>query len=160
KIYKSATQVSIMDVNSALKYHKTKDNEVSYRGNIIFVINEYGRSGFQLQAFLPKATAKMIFNTIINGSFINMFPNGYKKYEGSPKTKRARVLTIQFDPNRSRFIFQIEEGQGQVINNGAMKMTNREKSVQTYVNVEDTLEMAHEIVDFIKHEELISLMND
>ena len=160
KIYKSATKVSIMDVNSALDYHKEKNNEVSYRGNIVFVINEYGKSKNQLQAFLPKATAKMIFHTIQTGMFMGMFPNGYKKYGGSPKTKRARVLTVQFDPQRNRYMFQIEEGQGQTIKNGAMKMVKRDKSVQTYVSLEDTLEMAIEVSDFIRHEELISLINN
>lgn len=160
KIYKSATKVSIMDVNSALDYHKEKNNEVSYRGNIVFVINEYGKSKNQLQAFLPKATAKMIFHTIQTGMFMGMFPNGYKKYGGSPKTKRARVLTVQFDPQRNRYMFQIEEGQGQTIKNGAMKMVKRDKSVQTYVSLEDTLEMAIEVTDFIRHEELISLINN
>lgn len=160
KIYKSATQVSIMDINSALDYHRQKGSEMTYRGNIIFVINEYGGSKLQLQAFLPKATAKMIFNTIQTGMFMNMYPNGYKKYGGSPKTKRARVLTILFEPQRQRYMFQIEEGDGQLIKNGAMKMIKRDKSVQTYVSLEDTLEMAIEVVDFIRHEELISLMNN
>src|SRR5699024_8135631 len=160
KIYKSATKVSIMDVNSALDYHKEKNNEVSYRGNIVFVINEYGKSKNQLQAFLPKATAKMIFHTIQTGMFMGMFPNGYKKYGGSPKTKRARASTVQFDPQRTRYMFQIEEGQGQTIKNSELKMVKRDKSVQTYVSLEDTLEMAIEVSDFIRHEELISLINN
>jgi|SRR5690625_5110412 len=160
KIFKTATHVSIMDINSALYYHQEKNNEMTYKGNIVFVINEYGKSRDQLQAFLPKSTTKMMFDLIKKGMFMNLFPNGYKKYGGSPKTKRARVLTIQFDPQRSRYMFQIEEGQGQIIKNGAMKMTKRDKSVQTYVSLENTLEMAIEVIDFIRHEELISLMNN
>lgn len=160
KIFKTATHVSIMDINSALYYHREKNNEMIYKGNIVFVINEYGKSRNQLQAFLPKSTTKMVFDLIKTGMFMNLFPNGYKKYGGSPKTIRARVLTIQFEPQRLRYMFQIQEGQGQVIKNGAMKMMKRDQSVQTYVGLEDTLEMALEVIDFIRHEELISLMNN
>jgi len=160
KIYKSATKVSIMDINSALDYHREKDNEMIYRGNITFVINEYGKSKLQLQAFLPKATAKMVFTTIQNGTFMNIFPDGFRQYGGSIASKRARVLTIRFDPNNMRYMFQIEEGEGQPMRNGAIKMKNREKSVQTYVQLDMVLEMACEVIDFIRHSELISLMND
>lgn len=160
KIFKIATHVSIMDINSALYYHQEKNNEMTYKGNIVFVINEYGKSRDQLQAFLPKSTTKMVFDLIKTGMFMNLFPNGYRKYGGSSKTKRARVLTIQFDPQRSRYMFQIEEGQGQIMKNGAIRMTKRDKSVQTYVSLENTLEMAIEVIDFIRHEELISLMNN
>lgn len=38
-------------------------------------------------------------------------------------------------------MFQIREGMGEVIKNGAMKMTKLDKSVQTYVSLEDTLEL-------------------
>lgn len=44
--------------------------------------------------------------------------------------------------------------------NGAIRMTKRDKSVQTYVSLENTLEMSIEVIDFIRHEELISLMNN
>lgn len=99
KIFKTATHVSIMDINSALYYHQEKNNEMTYKGNVVFVINEYGKSRDQLQAFLPKSTTKMVFDLIKTGMFINLFPNGYRKYGGSLKTKRARVLAIQFDPH-------------------------------------------------------------
>lgn len=160
KIFKSATHVSILDVQSALVYHQAKGNDVIYKGNIIFVINEYGKSKIQLQAFLPKFSAKMVTHLIQNHMFHSVFPQGYKKYGGSPKTKRARVLTIVFESDKARYKFQIEEGEGQVIKNGAMKMIKRDKTVQTYVSLQDTLELSHEVLDFIRHEELISLMND
>lgn len=160
KIFKSATHMSILDVTSALDYHQTKDSDVLYKGNIVFIINEYGKSKVQLQAFLPKSTAKMVTHLIQNHMFHNVFPQGYKKYGGSPSTNRARVLTIEFEADKQRYKFQIEEGQGQRIKNGAMKMVKREKTVQTYVSLPDALELSHEVLDFIKHQELIGMLND
>lgn len=159
KIFKAATNVSLIDIGSALHYHQKKENEIVYKGNLVLTINEYGRSKVQLQAFLPKSTAKMIFELIKNNGFHQLFPQGYRKYGGSAKTMKARVLTIQYEPDKMRYKFQIEEGQGQIIKNGAMKMVQRDKVVQTYVSLFDTLEMAHEVLDFIRHQELLSLMN-
>lgn len=159
KIFKAATNVSLIDVGSALHYYQKKENEIVYKGSLVLTINEYGRSKVQLQAFLPKSTAKMIFELIKNNGFHQLFPQGYRKYGGSAKTMKARVLTIQYEPDKMRYKFQIEEGQGQIIKNGAMKMVQRDKVVQTYVSLFDTLEMAHEVLDFIRHQELLSLMN-
>ena len=160
QIFKSATNVSILDIQSALHYHKRKNNNMIYKGNIIFIINEYGKSEIQLQAFLSKATTKMIMHSILNYSFPQLFPNGFKSYGGTISTGRARVLTINFEPDKQRFMFQIEEGQGVPTGAGGIKMSKREASVRTYISLLDALEMAHEVLDFIRHQELISLMKD
>src|SRR5690625_7965187 len=39
-------------------------------------------------------------------------------------------------------------------------MTKREKSVRTYLALEDALIMATEVLDFIRHQEMISLMKN
>lgn len=160
QIYKSATKVSLLDVQPALSYHKRNKDNMIYKGNIIFIIKEYATTGKQLQAFLSKATTKMIMNTIINYSFPQLFSNGFKSYGGTISTGRARILTINFEVDKQRFMFQIEEGRGVPVNSGGIKMAKREVSVVTYVSLLDTLEMAHEVLDFIRHQELISLMND
>lgn len=133
-----------------------------YKGNIIFIINEYGKSEIQLQAFLSKATTKMIMRSILNYSFPQLFPNGFKSYGGTASTKRAKILTINYEqqPQQVRYFIQIEEGKGQVTKTGGIKPINRETSVRTYLDLHDALEMAHEVIDFINHQELISLIND
>lgn len=167
KIFKTATQVSIMDVTSALDYHIEKDSEMSYRGSIAFLINEYGRSKITLQSFIPKSKCKMLFSSIIDGSFASIFPidRGFEEYGGSAKKRIARTIRVTFELNqhdfsKSRYVFQIDEGEGTVGRNGQISMKKRERSVRTYVNIYQAIEMAHEIIDYIKHEELISLMND
>lgn len=55
--------------------------------------------------------------------------------------------------------FQIEEGQGQLIKNGAIKMIQKEKSVMSYVSLYDTLELSHEVLDFINQAEFAAMIN-
>lgn len=160
QIYKAATNVSLLDIQSALHYHQPKGDNMIYKGNIIFIINEYAKSRIQIKAFLSKSTTKMIMNSILNFTFPQLFPNGFKSYGGTASTKRARVLTINYEPQHSRYMFQIEEGQGQITNTGGIKMVRREASVRTYIGLQNALEMAHEVLDFIRHQELISLMKD
>lgn len=160
KIFKSATNKSILDVQSALDYYTTnKNNEEVYKGNIVFTINEYGQSGKQLQAFVQKATTKMVLNAIKNHNFPRLFPNGFADYGGTIATKRARIFKINFDAQKSRYIFQIDEGVGAPMRNGAIRMAKREQSVMTFITYQNTLELAHEVLDFIKQAEIMAMFN-
>jgi len=160
KIFKSATTKSILDVRSGLNYYKmNKSNEEVYKGNIIFTINEYGHSGEQAQAFIPKETAKMVLDTIKQHYFPRIYPNGFVNYGGTPSTKRARVFSLRYDSEKHRYVFQIDEGIGQVTKNGAVKMTKKEKTVMSFVSYEDTLKLAHEVSDFILQAEIVAMLN-
>src|SRR5690625_4618038 len=160
QVFKSATNVSILDIQSALNYHQQKEQNFVYKGNIIFIINEYGGSKEQLQAFMAKGKTKMVMQTIQNHMFHHLYPNGITDYGGTRSTQRARVLNIRFEADKQRFVFQIDEGQGRIGENGAINMTKREKSVRTYLALEDALIMATEVLDFIRHQEMISLMEN
>lgn len=159
KIFKHATQKSILDVRSGLNYYQIKNNEEVYKGSIIFTINEYGHSGEQAQAFVPKATAKMVLGTIIQHHFPRIYPDGFVNYGGTPSTRRARIFTLRYDREKHRYIFQIDEGIGEVIKNGAIKMVKKEKTVMSFVSYEDTLKLAHEVLDFIRQAEIVAMMN-
>lgn len=158
KIFKSATKKSILDVRSGLNFYKTnKHNEEEYKGKIIFTINEYGQSKEQAQAYVSKATTKMALNLIVQHHFPRFFPNGFYSYGGTAATKRARVFFIKYDSTKKRYIFQIEEGTGTLTQTGAMKMSNKEKRVMTFLTYEDTLQLAHEVLDFISQAEMAAM---
>ena len=159
KIFKTATNMSILDVTSALNYYTRNKNEEVYKGSVVFTINEYGRSKENLRAFVSKTTIKMVLNLIIQNNFYNFYPNGFREFGGTAYKKEARTFSIRFDPQSNRFIFQIDYGIGEVMNTGAIKMVKREKSVQSYLSYEETLKMANEVLDFIRHAELTAMMN-
>lgn len=158
RICKYATKSVILDVSSALNYHKTnKYNEEEYKRSIQFLIHQYTKEK-QAKAFLPKTTTKMVMNAIINHKFPQLFPNGITNYGGSPRKKLARIFTIKFDQEQRKYFLQITEGDGQMTSNGAIKMVNKEKNAVAYIPYEDTLKIAHEVLDFISQTEIIAML--
>ncbi|MGF2618448.1 hypothetical protein FZC84_21320 [Rossellomorea vietnamensis] len=159
KICKTATQRSIMDVTSALNYHKEKeDGEKVYKGNLAFSITDRANKKYE-KAFLSKAATKVLMYSIIQHTFPNLFKNGFVEYGGSKKdgTIRARVFSVKID-DKKRFIFQIDEGAGKLGPNGSIQMANKEKTVQTYVSYDEAQKMAHEVYDYIKLEETMAFL--
>ncbi|GAB6453684.1 MULTISPECIES: hypothetical protein [Bacillus cereus group] len=161
KIYKTATKMSIMDIMDALDFHRKNDkNEVVYRGNLQFIINEYGSSKNQETAYLTKAGAKQLFYAIVNHHFPKIYANGYSEYGGSNKNGvvRSRILSVDYEQEKHRFKFQIDEGPGRMDGNGSIKMIKKEKSVRTYVAYDDAIKMGHEVLDYIKQAEFAAIM--
>lgn len=162
KIFKTATKMSIMDINDALDYHrKNEKNELVYRGNLQFVINEYGSSGNQEIAYLTKSGAKQLFYSIVNHHFPSIYAEkGFSEYGGSNKNgvTRSRIFSVEYEKEKKRYKFQIDEGPGRMDGNGSIKMIKKEKSVRTYVSYEDALKMGHEVLDYIKQAELAAFI--
>lgn len=163
KIYKTATDVSIMDILDSLNYHKeNRKKELVYKGNLEFTINEFGTTKQQTNAYVSKANAKLLFNSISNHTFHNIFPNGFDEYGGGEdKTGkvRSRILSVTYEQGKNRFKFQIDEGSGERKENGSVQMVKRENTARTYVNYIEAVKMAIEVVDFIKHAEGASMIN-
>lgn len=161
KIYKTATQKSIMDVLSALHYHKeNKNQELVYKGNIVFVINEYGSSKKTEKAYVSKTGAKVAFWSIMNHTFHNLFKEGFREYGGSVADGqvRSRIFSIKLN-DKKRFVFQIDEGVGKRESNGSIKMVKVEKTVQNHVSYEEAQKMAHEVYSYISQEEMMAMIN-
>lgn len=160
KIFKTATKMSIMDIIDALNYHKENDKgEHVYRGNLQFVINEYGSSQNQETAYLTKAGAKQLFYSIVNHHFPSIYAGkSFSEYGGSNKNgiTRSRIFSVEYEQDKKRYKFQIDEGPGRMDSNGSIKMVKKEKSVRTYVSYEDALKMGHEVLDYIKQAELMA----
>lgn len=159
RIYKYATRSTIVDISSALNYYKiNKYNEKEYKGSIQFLIHQYTKEK-QARAFLPKATTKMIMDSIIKHQFHKLFPEGFSQYGGSAQKGIARILSISFDKEQLKYVLKIDEGAGKVGHNGAIMMVSKEKNAVAYIPYDEMLKMAHEIIDFIKQAEIISMLN-
>src|SRR5699024_8181240 len=158
KVFKSATNKSIMDIKSMLNYYQTKGEEEVYKGKMSITINEFGGSKQQLSAFVDKAKMKMILAFIIDHHFSKKVPDGLIDYGVTVKTKRARNLFIKFDKDKQRYMFKIDEGEGKITGTGAIQMIKKETTVMTFLTYEDTIMMAHEVLDFIRQAELTAMM--
>src|SRR5699024_6264898 len=95
---------------------------------------------------------------IIDHHFSKKFPDGLTDYGGTVKTKRARNLFIKFDKDKQRYMFKIDEGEGKITGTGAIQMIKKETTVMTFLTYEDTIMMAHEVLDFIRQTELTPMM--
>lgn len=160
KIYKSATQKSIMDITSALDYHKEKQNgELEFKGKLVFAITEMGAQSKYEKAFVSKSGAKALFHSMVNGKFQDVYQNGFAEYGGSRTQDgiRARVFSVKMS-QKKQFIFQIDEGAGKLGANGSIQMAQKQTTVQTYVAFEEALKLAHEVYDFIREAEMVSMM--
>lgn len=157
-IYKYATKSTILDISSALNYHKVnKRNEQEYKGSIAFTIHQYTKEKLII-GYLPKASAKLVLNAIGSHKFPRLFKNGFTSYGGSLSKNLARIFSIKFDSQQMKYIFQIDEGTGRLTKTGAISMVKKSKSVIAFVPYEEALKLAHETLDFINQAEMVAMM--
>lgn len=159
KIAKTATQRSIMDVTASLDYRKLNNKgEDVYKGSVIFSITEI-QGGKYERAWVSKSKAKMLMYAIFNLQFESIFgANGFTDFGGtSGANPRARIFNVKMSPKK-QFIFTVSEGPGKVGETGSIQMVGKpEKTVQTYIAFQDALQLAHEVYDYIRDEEMKAL---
>lgn len=163
KIFKSANNKSILDVTAALDFHKANNKgEDVYKGKVIFSITEIDSKKY-LKAFVDKAKIKVLAQSIIDHTFNNkVFKGGFTDFGGTvssdPNKIRSRILKISLT-DRGQFVINIDEGKGTLADKGAIKMAGKpEISVTRYVPYEEALQMAHEIYDYIRDQEMLAMM--
>lgn len=163
KIFKSANDKSILDVTAALDFHKANNKgEDVYKGKVIFSITDISKNSY-LKAFVDKSKAKVLTQSIIDHTFNNkVFKGGFTDFGGTvssdPSKVRSRILKISLT-ERGQFVFNIDEGKGTLADKGAIKMVGKpEVSVTRYVPYEEALQMAHEVYDYIRDQEMLALM--
>lgn len=184
KIFLNVTTKSTMDITAGLDYFEEKRNyegkvtEDIYKGNIIYSITEKGENGkakFEngkkkyLKGYMSKSTAKVVFQSILNDTFVQRFGvNGIKDYGGSDNDKgelRARIIKVYPIMNKEKtqinhYVIGIDEGKGEVSKNGRGTKIEGEAdlSVETWVRYIDALKMATEILDYIRDEEIKNMI--
>lgn len=163
KVFKSANDKSILDVTAALDFHKENNKgEDVYKGKVIFSITDIQKNSY-LKAFVDKSKVKVLAQSIIDHTFnAKVFKGGFTDFGGTfssdPTKVRSRVLKINLT-DRGQFVFNIDEGKGTLADKGAIKMTGKpEVSVTRYVPYEEALQMAHEVYDYIRDQEMLALM--
>ena len=160
KIYKYANTEGILDVTAILNHYVKKQNEEIYRGKIVFSLwdqenNQYAR------AFLDKTSAKLLFHTIMNQKFDEIYGmNGFRESGGtvSDETVTSRLLEIHALPGELYSIV-IAEGEGIIDEKiGSIKMkAEPERILQIRVPKLDMIKLSIETYDYIRDVESVSL---
>lgn len=162
KIYKTANKLSIMDVTASLDYYQQKkDNEEVYKGKIIFNITDIPK-GKYLNAFVDKATTKVLMQAILSNQFNDIFNGTFVDYGGTrnedPTKIRSRIIKVKLTDKRQYF-FTIDEGKGEYTDTNSIQMIGRpETTVMRVVPFGEALEMAHEVYDYIRDQELLAVL--
>lgn len=166
KIFKSANNNSTIDVQAALiRWKTTKKSteafkEDEYKGKIVFNITEHmkGKESQHATAFVDKASAKAVFNSIIHNTFSSLFPKSFASYGGSKTDRGIEARTFAIRADDTGFWFVIESGIGEMTATGAFKMKKSERKVQKKVGKDEILKMAHEIVSYIQAAEIAGMI--
>jgi len=163
KIFKSANNKSILDVTASLDFHKQNNKgENVYKGKVIFSITDIGKKNY-LKAFVDKAKVKVLVQSIMDHTFNDkVFKGGFTDFGGTvssdPSKIRSRILKISLS-DRGQYVFNIDEGKGKVGDTGNIQMIGKpEMSVTRYIPYEEALQMAHEVYDYIRDQELAALL--
>jgi len=184
KIFLSITKKSAIDVSASLHKYEEKRNmegkvvEEVYRGKIIFSITQKGNDGKAtymngrkryLNGFMDKSTAKVIFKSIADDTFVTKFGKGGIQDFGGSETEdgqlRARILTITphiNEENRlTHYIFEIQEGRGEKnrLGIGAKISGKPDVTAKSWVSYIEAQKMAVELLDYIQAQEIVSTFN-
>ncbi len=177
KIYKFINQKSALDISHNLNYYKDKPqkDEKEYKGNIVVSITSGGK---YLKAYISKVKARSLFQSIIDGNFSKLYPDGFIDYGGSNRDGQivARTLKIERKVNQMKdrqgnvmldsngkpklkvqMVFTISEGPGEMTQTGAFKIKRGAKSstmVQSYLDSMSMRECALEVVGYIQSAEI------
>ena len=183
KIFLNMTKKSVLDVTADLEYYESRRNDKGkimediYKGKIFYSITEKGDDGKVLfennrkkymQGFMLKTTAKVIFQSILQDTFLQRFGKyGVEDFAGSyTKNGKLCVLNIRICPvlnqekNRiTHYIFSISEGNGKSIYGGRKHIMDGDPylTVENHVKYLDALKMANEIYDYIRDTELMNM---
>ncbi|QST02335.1 hypothetical protein IMZ31_23065 (plasmid) [Pontibacillus sp. ALD_SL1] len=163
KIYKSSNDKSTLHVSPSLHYweENTKKEHV-YKGSVVFSITEHfeNKKTAFLQFFIKKETAKVLLTAILNRNFKDIYGDSYEdygmKYDKNEKHPlRRRVLKIKMT-NRNQYLISIDDSPGVRGKNGKIDAAGKsEKSVSRYIPEHEAMELAHEVYDYIRDQELI-----
>jgi len=170
-LFKAQNQRSAIDIKPILYSYRLneKRDEYSYSGRIGINIwsdknyaqqkqGEDNQGSNYAQAYIPKGEAKVIFGSILNGTFSKLFPDGHKIFGGSTVegNLQSRVLSLGF--SNGRFEIGIDVMQGRRTKQGAVTPAGQPfTKVMTMLQPVQAVEMAQEVMDFIRAAEIITL---
>jgi hypothetical protein len=154
QIYKYVTKDRVLDISDML-------NLEPKRSKIAFTLLEYGedkKATTRVRHFADVADFKLVCWDILTGGFAE-----WTDHKGSPVSSggtdselQARVLAIRKDVKyRQPFVIKIDNGVGEAMNSGAVKMVRATDSLTLLMPEWDARRMAQTVLDYIRDWEII-----
>jgi hypothetical protein len=150
QIFKYVTKDRVLDISDML-------NLEPRRSKIAFTLLEYGedkRATTRVRAFADVSDFKLVCWDILTGGFAE-----WTDHKGSPDAEgalQARVMTIRKDVKyRQPFVIKIDNGIGETMGSGAVKMVQATDSLTLLMPEWDARRMAQTVLDYIRDWEII-----
>lgn len=150
QIFKYVTKDRVLDISDML-------NLEARRSKIAFTLLEYGedkKATTRVRAFADVSDFKLVCWDILTGGFAE-----WTDHKGSPDADgvlQARIMTIRKDVKyRQPFVIKIDNGVGEAMASGAVKMVRATDSLTLLMPEWDARRMAQTVHDYIRDWEII-----
>lgn len=146
-----------------LSYQKCKEGDVCKETKIgIQILN---KETFEYEkVFLPLKEAKLLFKSILELKFEDIFGQQKSYYSGSKKPEQiiSKIFDVKFIKNnkkRKSFKLTISSGEGKLHSSGAIVMVKKEKVLEMSIPCEELILLSLEFFDLVHKEETIESLS-
>ena len=150
QIYKYVTKDRVLDISDMLSLDPRR-NKISFT---LLEFDENYKAKTRVRHFVDVPDFKLVCWDILHGSFAE-----WTDHKGSANDEgmQARVLTLRKDVKyRQPFVVKIDNGVGEAIGNGAVKMVRATDSLTLLMPEFDARRMAQTVLDYVRDWETVN----
>jgi hypothetical protein len=150
QIYKYVTKDRVLDISDMLSLDPRR-NKISFT---LLEFDENYKAKTRVRHFVDVPDFKLVCWDILHGSFAE-----WTDHKGSANDEgmQARVLTLRKDVKyRQPFVLKIDNGVGEAIGNGAVKMVRATDSLTLLMPEFDARRMAQTVLDYVRDWETVN----
>lgn len=157
QIYKHVTKDRVLDISDMLSLD-TRRNKIGFT---LLEFDENYKAKTRVRHFVDVPDFKLVCWDILHGTFTE-----WTDHKGSPATRsvaehedglQARVLTLRKDVKyRQPYVLKIDNGVGEAIGNGAVKMVRATDSLTLLMPEWDARRMAQTVLDYVRDWETVN----
>lgn len=150
QIFRYATRDRLLDITDMLNT-EAKRNKIAFT---LLEFDEQHKATTRVRHYADVSDFKLVCWDILNGMFAE-----WTDHKGTPTEEglQARILTIRKDPKyRQPFVVKIDNGVGEGLPGGAVKMVRATDSLTLLMPEWDARRMAQTVLDYIRDWETIN----
>jgi len=152
QVYKYVTKDRVLDVSDLLSLDPRR-NKIGFT---LLEWDEEKRAKTRVRHFVDVPDFKLVCWDILHGTFAE-----WADHKGTPSGEdgrmQARVLTLRKDPKyRQPYVLKIDNGVGEPVGNGAVKMVRATESLTLLMPEWDARRMAQTVLDYVRDWETVN----
>lgn len=150
QIYKYVTKDRVLDISDMLSLDARR-NKLAFT---LVAFDENYKAQSRVRHFVDVPDFKLVCWDILHGAF-----NEWTDHKGSVHDEgmQARVLTLRKDPKyRQPYVLKIDNGVGETVGNGAVKMVRATDSLTLLMPEWDARRMAQTVLDYVRDWETVN----